>query len=158
MTPGEQASYEAATSVVWLGIVAVVHVVLAAVVWRSAVKVGARRGRLGYGFIDMGPGAWLLAVLVFGPWAASLWAGARASLHVLNVHEADQTESHPAVPPPAPPGVQPVLLGTWVCPTCGTARSRSDRFCGNDGTPRPGETPGRPPAGAAHVDLPPPRL
>lgn len=118
-----------------LGLVGILHLVLAAVVASAASRMGARRGRLGRGLLDMGPTAWFVCVLFFGPAAAYLWASVRPALHVANQLEATQTVAKqksrrlPAPATHAQPG--------WFCPSCGRQNPASEAFCGADGAPRP---------------------
>lgn len=116
-----------------LGILAVLHIVLAIIVGFAASKMGARRGRLGEGLLDMGPTAWVICVLVFGPFAAWLWASVRPALHVANLVELGGG--------PLPVGGVPLTATaggpTWPCPVCGRRNLGADRFCAADGAARP---------------------
>jgi Protein of unknown function (DUF2510) len=86
----------------------------------DASRLGARRGALGGGFLDMGPAAWFFACLLFWIVAIPCYLATRRRLvrraHALATHQQFATTAHPqfATTAHAHVGSPPVSAGGYA--------------------------------------------
>ncbi|GAB3249138.1 hypothetical protein [Kineosporia babensis] len=82
-------------------------VALGTAVWAGidSSRLGARRGRLGGGFLDMGPAAWFFALFLF--WIIGFPCYLVARTRLVEVQRQEQSAWFTNAAPPGVPPVQP---------------------------------------------------
>lgn len=108
-------------------------VVIGTAIWVAvdAGNLGARSGRLGGGFFDMGPVGWFFATVLLWIIAFPAYLVKRPEYLAL------RAELEPATPTPTPTSTarQGAASPTGFCPKCGGARGADDEFCRGCGHP-----------------------